>query len=115
MAKKKQLAGKSTKLAKLPLTQALARRAEEKELRGRGPLADISPPQGGRAPEPLAAVYLYLLQELTALRRQLTPGSKPSSPIPSLPYHLLGAPEIKRALAQARRGLHDLQHLLSQA
>jgi hypothetical protein len=66
MAKKKQLAGKSTKLAKLPLTQALARRAEEKELQGRAPLTDISSSQGDRASGPLAAVYLYLLQELTA-------------------------------------------------
>ncbi|MBM4294567.1 MAG: hypothetical protein FJ126_06630 [Deltaproteobacteria bacterium] len=116
MAKKKQLAGKSTKLAKLPLTQALARRAEE-QLRERALPADtsISPPHEGRAHGPLAAAYLYLLQELTALHRQLTPGSNPPSPHHSLPYHLLGAPEIKRALTLARQGLHELQHLLSQA
>lgn len=114
MAKKKQLAGKSTKLAKLPLTQALARRAEEKELRGRLLRTAVSPLEEDRAPGPLAAVYLYLHQELTALRRQLHPGSEPPSFSP-MPSQLPGAPEIKRALVLARRGLHDLQHLLSQA
>ena len=113
MAKKKQLAGKSTKLAKLPLTQALARRAEE-QLREQAPRADNPPTLGDTASGPLAAVYLYLLQELAALRRQLTPGPEPASPLPSLPYHLFGAPEIKRALTQARQGLHELQQLLSQ-
>jgi hypothetical protein len=115
MAKKKQLAGKSTKLAKLPLTQALARRAEEQELRERALPVDISPSREDRASGPLAAEYLFLLQELSALRRQLTPGSAPPSPNPPLPYHLLGAKEIRRALELARQSLHDLRRLLSQA
>ena len=65
MAKKKQLAGKTTKLAKLPLTQALAEQSEDADRRL--PLAPAAAGSGER----LGAVYLHVIRELTSLLDQL--------------------------------------------
>lgn len=123
MAKKKQFAGKKTKLAELPLTRVLEKRAEDEaaweELQTS---AAISPRQlllsleraGEKAPGPLAAAYLQVLEELTVLQADLEPDA--TSP---LPPDLLARPalpparNLKQALRQAREGLEDLHRLLS--
>ena len=120
MAKKKQLAGKQTKLARLPLTRALAGQAEEPAPLGLAPatLAPRSP--RGPAPEaaatPLAAAYLELVQELTALRFQLEPdGVLPFPEIASLTIPRAQPLQVRRALGLARKGLQDLHRLLNRA
>jgi hypothetical protein len=111
MAKKKQLAGKTTKLAKLPLTQALSEHSAET---GRRPLSD-SHLQG--SPEPLGAVYLHLIRELTNLLSQLQ--AEPDTSLP--PYRAFLPPQIpkpeqlRQSLRLARQGLQDLHLLLSRA
>ena len=126
MAKKKQFAGKKTKLARLPLTQALTSQAEG--------AATLSPPpplslslftqapltwdevRAGRG-GPLAAAFLFLVRELTDLRSALQ-----ASPEAALANHRNYLPDqvpqpagIKEALRQARQSLQDLQGLLSPA
>ncbi len=125
MAKKKQFAGKKTKLAKLPLTQALASQVE-----GRGPsTAPSAPPLSpirrlpltwdevfaGRG-EPLVATFLFLVRELADLTSQLQ-----SNPNPSvanlrifLPQRVPGYNRLVHALCEARESLRDLKGLLSQ-
>jgi hypothetical protein len=116
MAKKKQLAGKKTKLAKLPLTQALAGQTEEPAPWGPPP---GPPPVAARqlpwTPEEAAAVYLQLVQELTALKSQLQPGSARVPPPPPglAPLQMPPPHQIIGVLRQAREGLQDLQRLLS--
>jgi hypothetical protein len=140
MAKKKQLAGKKTKLAKLPLTQVLAGQAEEASPWGppADPLAALAPLAPPAAPEqpaarqlpfsweeaqegaagPLAAAYLHLVRELAALRSQLQPGAARgtggggSNP-GSLPPQVPPPRQILGALRLARAGLQDLHRLLS--
>jgi len=124
MAKKKQLAGKKTKLAKLPLTQVLASQAEESA--PWGPLP-TPPPSGAQqlplareearegAAAPLVVVYLDLVQELSALKSQLQPGAARdggrgrSNLPPQVPPPL----QILGALRLARKDLKDLHQLLS--
>jgi hypothetical protein len=109
MAKKKQLAGKTTKLAKLPLTQALAEQSEDA---GRRPAADL-PAQGSG--EPLGAVYLHVIRELTALQTELAADS-PALASPSrllLPPHIPKPEQLRQSLRLARQGLRDLHLLLS--
>lgn len=125
MAKKKQLAGKTTKLAKLPLTQALT--GQEEETAPWGPAGVASTPASQRAllsrdPDaealkPLAAAYLYLIQELTTLRSHLLPPANPPilTPPPTLPRDLPDRHRLARALRQAREGLRDLHTLLFSA
>ena len=124
MAKKKQFAGKKTKLAKLPLTQALASQVE-----GGAPSATSStPPQSpirrlpltwdevfvGRG-EPSAAVFLFLVRELADLTSQLQPNSNPSlvNHRIFLPLQVPGYSHLVHALREARESLRDLQDLLS--
>jgi hypothetical protein len=124
MAKKKQFAGKKTKLARLPLTQALTSQAE-----GGALLSPPSPPSlslftqvpltwdevsAGRG-GPLAAAFLFLVQELTELKVAL---QSPRGPVKTnqlicLPERVPQPPGIKEALRQARQSLQDLQGLLS--
>jgi len=121
MAKKKQLAGKKTRLAKLPLTLVLAGQTETTvpwdsppppAFPGPRPL----PPSWQRAAAgdagPLAAAYLYLFQELAALRSQLRPAARPPENA-VLPPYLPDPYLINLALKQARKGLQDLYRLLS--
>lgn len=124
MAKKKQFAGKKTKLAKLPLTQVLASQVE-----GRGLAAAPEPPppsvfrplpltwdevSAGRG-EPLGATFLFLARELADLTAQLQNKSNPS-----LVNHRIFLPpqvpeprRLLRALREARESLRDLKGLLS--
>jgi hypothetical protein len=85
MAKKKQFAGKKTKLARLPLTQALTSQAEGGSTSSplRPPLSllasepltwdEVSAGRGG----PLAAAFLFLVQELADLRLALESSPRP--------------------------------------
>ncbi len=126
MAKKKQLAGKKTKLAKLPLTQVLAGQAEELVPSG----SPLAPPQaaaprlpfpredvGEGAAGPLAEVYLHLVRELTTLQSQLQPAADTSlgeGPWP-LPSQTPPPRQLLRMLRQVREGLQDLHRLLSRS
>ena len=124
MAKKKQFAGKKTKLARLPLTQALTSQAD-----GEAALSPSSPPSlslftqlpltwddisAGRG-EPLARVFLFLVRELADLNLALqpSPGSAAANHRIYLPGKVPQTPGIMQALRQARQSLRDLQSLLS--
>jgi hypothetical protein len=123
MAKKKQFAGKKTKLAKLPLTQALTSQAEggvtlspprpSLSLLAPEPLTwdEVSAGRGG----PLAAAFLSLVRDLADLRLAVQ-----SSPVPAGDHYLIYLPDqvpqppgIIQALRQARQSLQDLQTQLS--
>jgi len=123
MAKKKQFAGKKTKLARLPLTQALTSQAEGGATLSPSPPSlslftqaprtwdEVSAGRGG----PLAAAFLFLVRELVDLKLALQP-----SPGPAVANHRIYLPNrvpqpsgIVEALRQARQGLRDLQSLLS--
>ena len=124
MAKKKQLAGKETKLAKLPLTRALAR--QEGAVEPLGPSGaspnGLEPRQlplswadlGEGACAPLAAAYLETLTDLTNLNQDL--GAKKvstASKAPPLPEAVPPARSLHQALRQAQKGLQDLHRILS--
>jgi hypothetical protein len=126
MAKKKQFAGKKTKLARLPLTQALTSQAEAEaalspppspplslSLFTQVPLTwdEVSAGRGG----PLAAAFLFLVRELADLKSALQ-----SFPGPDVADHRIYLPNrvpphagIMQALHQARQNLQDLQSRLS--
>ena len=124
MAKKKQFAGKKTKLAKLPLTQALANRAEEGGL-ATAPLTPALSPSlhlpltwdevGKGGGEPLGAAFLFLVRELADLTAQLQ--SNPSHSLVNhrffLPQGVPGHLGLVHALREARESLQDLKGLLS--
>jgi hypothetical protein len=124
MAKKKQFAGKKTKLARLPLTQALTSQAEGRaDLSPAPPLSlslftqapltwdEVSAGRGG----PLAAAFLFLVRELADLKSALQPSPGPAAANHRiyLPGRVPQTPGIKQALRQARQSLRDLQSLLS--
>jgi hypothetical protein len=123
MAKKKQLAGKKTKLAKLPLTQVLASQGEELAPWGlpldtpqapapEGPLSREGAGEG--AVGPLAEVYLHLVQELAALQSQLQPSAAtPTDGRQPLPSQAPAPHRLRPVLRQVREGLQDLHRLLS--
>jgi hypothetical protein len=118
MAKKKQLAGKKTKLADLPLTQALAGQVEEAAPGEPTLAAPVSQPHQAPAPgtpaAPLATAYLELVQELADLRTQLGPdGMLPFPEIASLTIPRAQPLQVQRVLALARKALEDLHRLLS--
>jgi hypothetical protein len=124
MSKKKQLAGKKTKLARLPLTQALASQTE-----GGAPLSpaptptlslftqlpltwdEVSAGRGG----PLAAAFLSLVWELAELKSELqsTLGPDAVNHRTYLPDRIPQPSRIRHALRQARQSLRDLQSRLS--
>jgi hypothetical protein len=123
MAKKKQFAGKKTKLARLPLTQALSSQAE-----GGTILSPPAPPslslltpesltwdevsrgRGG----PLAAAFLFLVRELADLKLALqsSPGQAAANHRIYLPEQVPEPSGVVKALRQARQSLQDLQSLL---
>ena len=124
MAKKKQFAGKKTKLARLPLTQALASQAEggaslsalptpALSLFTKLPLTwdEVSAGRGG----PLVAAFLFLVRELADLQSGLQSPLKTSAVNHRayLPERVPPHPRIIHALSQARQSLRDLQSLLS--
>jgi hypothetical protein len=124
MAKKKQFAGKKTKLAELPLTRVLEQRAGDAALYEELQTSAATAPRqlilsleraAKESWEPLAAAYLQVLEELTVLQADLQPvaPSFPTSPDP-LPTPAMHPPRhLKQALRQARKGLQDLHRLLS--
>jgi hypothetical protein len=123
MAKKKQFAGKETKLARLPLTQALTSQAEagatpspprpSLSLLAPEPLTwdEVSAGRGG----PLPAAFLFLVRELADLRLvgQTSPGPAEADHRIFLPGRVPQPPGIMQALRQARESLQDLQTQLS--
>jgi hypothetical protein len=127
MAKKKQFAGKKTKLARLPLTQVLASQVE-------GEASAVAPPilssysfrkmpftwdealNGCR--EPLVKTFLFLVRELADLTSQLQ--SSPDLAVMAnhriyLPQQVPGHTQLAQVLREARKSLRDLQSLLSNA
>ena len=123
MAKKKQFAGKKTKLARLPLTQALTSQAE-----GGATLSPPRPSLSLLAPEPftwdeisagrggpLAAAFLFLVRELADLRlaMQSSPRAAEANYRSYLPDQVPQPPGIIQALRQARQSLQELQTQLS--
>jgi hypothetical protein len=121
MAKKKQFAGKKTKLAKLPLTQVLASQVEGVTA-SRPPLSPVRrlPPLtweevfAGHG-EPLVAAFLFLVRELADLTSQLQSGPNPSVTNPRifLPQRVPEHTGLVHALSEARESLKDLKGLLS--
>lgn len=123
MAKKKQFAGKKTKLASLPLTRVLEEKVGDEdhwvELQTS---ASTGPRQlllslerkAEELCEPLAVAYFQVLQELTVLQADLEPDTPPAPA--TLPPPAIPEPEnLKQALLQAREGLQDLHRLLSES
>jgi hypothetical protein len=123
MAKKKQFAGKKTKLAELPLTRVLEQKAGDEaaweELQTSGTTGSrqllLSLERGGEgAAGPLAAAYLQVLEELLVLQADLGPDGDihPPSDLPAPPSRI-PLQILEQALRQAREGLLDLHRLLS--
>jgi hypothetical protein len=123
MAKKKHFAGKETKLARLPLTQALTSQAEGEATSPppRPSLSLLAPEpltwdeiSSGRG-EPLAAAFLFIVRELADLRSvvQSGPGVPEANHRIYLPARVPQPPAIMQALRQARKSLQDLRVQLS--
>jgi hypothetical protein len=123
MAKKKQFAGKKTKLAKLPLTQALASQVE-------GGVYSVDPytlpTTSRRMPltwdevlagrgEPLVTAFLFLVRELADLTSQLQSPPDPSKINDRifLPNRVPGHTRMVHALREARESLRDLKLRMS--
>ncbi|MEW6388291.1 MAG: hypothetical protein AB1491_12315 [Thermodesulfobacteriota bacterium] len=124
MSKKKQLAGKKTKLAKLPLTRVLAQQLSE-ELPP-GPSPGTAEPVGRQLPlsweqleegraSPLIAAYLQIVQDLLTLQADLpaSVGVSASTAEPRIPADLPSSRKLQKVLRQARSELKDLHRLLS--
>jgi hypothetical protein len=124
MAKKKQFAGKKTKLARLPLTQALANQLEGGASGSPLPTSSLALStqlpltweeiEVGRG-EPLMTAFISLVRELAELQAELrAPLGSPAVNLRTfLPDRLPPQPQVRRALHQARQSLLDLQSLLS--
>ena len=123
MAKKKQFAGKKTKLAWLPLTQALTSQAEGGATSSppRPPLSLLASEPltwdevSAGCGEPLAAAFLFLVRELADLRLAMQSSPRPGEANYRiyLPDRVPQPPVIMQALRQARESLQDLQSRLS--
>jgi hypothetical protein len=122
MAKKKQLAGKKTKLARLPLTQALTSQAEAASSPASPPSLslftqlpltwdEVGAGRGG----PLAVAFLFLVRELAdlTLALQSSPGPDAANHLIYLPRRVPPHAAIMQSLRQARQSLRELQSLLS--
>jgi len=122
MAKKKQFAGKKTKLAWLPLTQALTSQAEGGATSSppRPPLSLLASEPltwdevSAGCGEPLAAAFLFLVRELADLRLAMQSSPRPGEANYRiyLPDRVPQPPGIMQALRQARESLQDLQSQL---
>lgn len=122
MSKKKQLSGKTTKLAKLPLTEALSRHQEEPagnctavvpEIANQQPTFSWEYLEEGAAGL-LTAAYVLVIQDLLSLKNEVPWTSvEVLSPGDILPKSPLPAHRIKQALRQTKEDLSDLHRLLS--
>lgn len=122
MSKKKQLSGKKTKLAKLPLTEALSRQMDEPATSPAVvvPQAESAQPafsweslEEGAAGL-LTAAYVLVVQDLINLKGEVPWTSEEVlSPKAMQPATPLPAQQVKQALRQAKEELSDLYRLLS--
>jgi hypothetical protein len=122
MSKKKQLDGKKTKLAKLPLTEALSRQMEEPANNSPVMLPEVKSAQPTfswesleeRAAGLLAAAYSLMIQDLLSLKREVPWASEEIlSSVEVVPTTTLPAHQVKQALRQAKEELSDLSRILS--
>lgn len=124
MSKKKQLAGKKTKLASLPLTAALSRQIEGSEDGGQPPTAsETGLPQLPLSWESLEegaagllnAAYVLVVRELLRLAAEF-PWTASESPAwgELSSKTALPAQEVKQALRLAKEELSDIYRLLSE-
>jgi hypothetical protein len=123
MSKKKQLTGKKTKLAKLPLTKALSQQLEEPRpfattVATPEPEAQQLPLSWERLEEGaaglLTAAYALVVQDLLSIQAEFPwAGEEPLSTEEILPTVTPPAHRVKQALRQAREELSDLHRLLS--
>jgi hypothetical protein len=122
MSKKKQLTGKETKLAKLPLTKVLSQRMDDAE--GWDPAPAPVEEQNRQlslswerleegAAGLLTAAYLLILQDLVALQANLTVAPGESPQLHAIPVNLPPLAHLKEALHWARGELRDLYRFLS--
>jgi hypothetical protein len=122
MSKKKQLDGKKTKLAKLPLTEALSRQMEEPANNSPVMLPEVKSAQPTFSWESLeegaagllAAAYALMVQDLLSLKREVPWASEEVlSSVEVIPTTTLPAHQVKQALRQAKEELSDLSRILS--
>jgi hypothetical protein len=122
MSKKKQLDGKKTKLAKLPLTEALSRQMEEPANNSPVMLPEVKSAQPTFSWESLeegaagllAAAYSLMIQDLLSLKREVPWASEEIlSSVEVVPTTTLPAHQVKQALRQAKEELSDLSRILS--
>ena len=122
MSKKKQFSGKKTKLAKLPLTEALSRQQEEPANEAPDVVPEPSIQQATFSWESLeegaagllTATYVLLVQDLLSLKKEVPWASEEIfSPEDILPKNTLPTLRVKQALRQAKEDLSDLHRLLS--
>lgn len=124
MSKKKQLAGKKTKLANLPLTAALSRQIEGSGDGGRPPAAsETGLPQLPLSWESLEegaagllnAAYVLVVRDLLRLTAEFPWTASEGLVLKELSSQTaLPAQEVKQALRQAKEELSDLYRLLSE-
>jgi hypothetical protein len=123
MSKKKQLDGKKTKLAKLPLTEALSRQMEVEpahnsaavlpEVKNAQPTFSWESLEEGAA-SLLAVAYALMVQDLLSLKNEVPWASEEViSSVEIVPSTTLPAHQVKQALRQAKEELSDLYRMLS--
>ena len=122
MSKKKQLSGKKTKLAKLPLTEALSRQLEEPAENSPDTAPELENPLPTFSWESLEegaagllnAAYLLVVQDLISLKKEV-PWASEEALVPGevLPTMTIPAHQVKQLLRQAKEELSDLYRILS--
>ncbi len=122
MSKKKQLDGKKTKLAKLPLTEALSRQMEEPANQAPAVVTEVKNAQPTFSWESLeegaagllAAAYALMVQDLLSLKKEVPWASEEVLvSVQIVPSTNLPAHQVKEALRQAKEELTDLYRILS--
>jgi hypothetical protein len=122
MSKKKQLSGKKTKLAKLPLTEALSRQLEEPAENSPDTTPGLESPQPTFSWESLEegaagllnAAYILVVQDLMSLKKEVPWASEEAlSSGEVLPTTTIPAHRVKQLLRQAKEELSDLYRMLS--
>jgi hypothetical protein len=123
MSKKKQFSGKKTKLAKLPLTEALSRQLQEPPESPAAVVPEVVNHQAAFSWESLeegaagllTAAYFLVVQDLLSLKNDVPWTSEETlSADDILPKTTpLPASQVKQALRQAKEDLSDLYRMLS--